>query len=302
MADYLAFSDIYGAVERAVKHYQSSMQTLVKEMVNMVYYEVMGIEDLYPFYWMMDFDDSLASVAPSSVSAVSKANPGVITTSADHGLAVGDLVTLHNLGGMTELNDRIYQVATVPASNTFTVGVNTSGYTTYTSGGTVHHRGLTLQTSGKNVQRIMWASWHDEGEPMSPITPPEIEEDTRYHWTDNTQRPERFYHGKSVSATGTETNQIIWHPGADAAYKLRYWFEKRFSKLVNDSDVPLLPPQFHYGLSAGAIARLSEYEVQVESQVIWPKIYAETIENLKQYNRKYWKEQEDMQWKPPYLL
>jgi hypothetical protein len=209
---------------------------------------------------------------------------------------------MHNLGGMTELNDRIYQVATVPNTTTFTVGVNTSGYTTYTSAGTVHHRGLTLNTSGKNVQRVPWASWHDE-DIMTPITPPEIEKEaSRYHWTVSTQRPERFYHGKSFTSAGVETNQIIWHPGADAAYRLRYWFEKRATKLVNDTDVPLMPPQFHYGLVAGTIARLAEAEVQVENQIIWPGIYKGTLEKLRQFNNKYWKEQENMDVKAPYLL
>jgi hypothetical protein len=302
MADYLLFSEIYGAVERGIKHYDSSMTAMVKEMVNMTYFEIMGVDELYPFYWMVDLDDTLASVAPADVSGVTKANPGVITTSAAHGLSVNDLVTMHNLGGMTELNDRIYTVASVPLSTTFTTSVDTSGYTTYTSGGTVHHRGKTLATSGKDVQRLLWVSWHDE-DIMTPITPEEIEKEaSRYHWTSVTQRPERYRHVKSFAAAGTETNQIIWYPGADAAYDLRYWLEKRPAKLAADANVPLLPPQFHYGIVAGTIMRLAEAEVQVENQIIWPGIYKQTIESLKEFNRKYWKQQENMDAKPPYLL
>jgi hypothetical protein len=301
MADFLDFSGIYEAVERAVKQYQSSMQTMVKEMVNMTYFELMSVEDLYPFFWLFDLDDSLACVAPAAITGITVANPGVITTEDDHGLVVGDLITMHNIVGMTELNDRIYQVATVPSATTLTVGVNTSTYTAYDSIGTVHHRGLTLATAGKNVGQLRYCSWHDEG-PMVPITPEETEKDNRYHWTDVTQRPERFYHGKSYSGTGVETNQIIWHPGADAAYDLRYWFSKRPAKLVNDTDVPLMPPQFHYGIIAGTTARLDDGGVSVETPSIWPTIYSETIENLKQFNRKYWKAQENLKAEPPYLL
>jgi hypothetical protein len=274
---------------------------MVKEMVNMTYFELMSVEDLYPLFWLFDLDDSLAAVAPSSISAVSSANPGVFETEDDHGLSVGDLVTIHNLGGMVQMNDRIAQIATVPSDTTFTLGINTSTYTAYTSGGTVHHRGLTLATAGKNVGQLRYCSWHDQ-DIMTPITPEETEKHNEYHWTENTQRPERFYHGKSYSGTGVETNQIIWHPGADAAYDLRYWFSKRPAKLVNDTDVPLMPPQFHYGLAAGTIARLDDGGVSVETPSIWPTIYSETIENLKQFNRKYWKAQENLAAEPPYLL
>lgn len=302
MADYLAFSEIYGAVERAVKQYQSSMQAMVKEMVNMAYFEIMGIDELWPLYWMVDLDDTLASVAPATITGISKAASGVITTDAAHGLAVSDLVTMHDIAGMTEMNDRIFQVATVPTTTTFTVGVNTAGYTTWSSGGVVNHRGLTLATSGKNVQRLLWVSWQNE-DVMTPITPQEIEDNpSRYHWVNVTQRPERYYHGKGFDGTGTENNQIIWHPGADAAYQLRYWLEKRAAKLVNDTDVPLLPPQFHYGVVAATVARLAEYNVQVENAVIWPKIYEETIQSLKAFNRRYWEQQENWQAEKPYLL
>jgi hypothetical protein len=284
---------------------------MVKEMINMTYFEIQGIDDLYPFFWLFDMDDSLACVGPSGITGISRANPGVFDTeigdvpeTGAHGLKVTDLITMHNIGSMTELNDRIYMVSTVPSPLTFTVGVNTSTYTAYDtdkSRGVVHHRGLTLATPGKNVGQLRYCSWHDE-DIMVPITPEETEKHNEYHWTDNTQRPERFYHGKGYSGTGTETNQIIWHPGADAAYKLRYWFSKRAAKLVNDTDVPLMPPQFHYGIVAGTTARLDDGGVSVETPSIWPTIYSESIENLKQFNRKYWKAQENLQAEPPYLL
>jgi hypothetical protein len=75
-----------------------------------------------------------------SVSAITKANPGVFT-SASHGLTNGDEVYLTNTaGGMTELAVRNYLVAN-STTNTFTltdlfgVAINTTGFTTYTGSG-----------------------------------------------------------------------------------------------------------------------------------------------------------------------
>ncbi len=75
-----------------------------------------------------------------AVSAITKANPGVFT-STSHGLTNGDEVYLTNTGGgMTELVVRNYLVANSTA-NTFTltdlfgVAINTTGFTTYTGSG-----------------------------------------------------------------------------------------------------------------------------------------------------------------------
>jgi hypothetical protein len=70
------------------------------------------------------------------ISGVTKANPGVITTREPHELATGDTVTVSNVGGMTELNGNTYTV-TVITSTTFSIGVSTTGYTTYLNLGEV---------------------------------------------------------------------------------------------------------------------------------------------------------------------
>lgn len=76
-----------------------------------------------------------------TVSAITKANPGVLTSNS-HGLSNGDEVYLSNTSPMTELKARNYLVANV-TTNTFTltdlfgVAINTTGFTTYTSGVTV---------------------------------------------------------------------------------------------------------------------------------------------------------------------
>lgn len=78
-----------------------------------------------------------------NITAVTQATPGVVTTSAAHGLAIGDEISIKDVKGMTPLNGNYYTVKTVPSTTTFglsdSVGTNldTSGYTAYASAGTV---------------------------------------------------------------------------------------------------------------------------------------------------------------------
>lgn len=302
MADFLTYANIIAELERALKHFQGAKEDLIKSTINQVYLnEIMVADILYPLYWLVDFDDSQLSVAPSELSAITKANPGVFTTDAAHGLSVGHLISLHNIVGMTELNNQLRRVVTVPTTTTFTIGVNTTDYTTYSSGGDVIHKGVTLNTSGKNVQRILSASWNYEAS-MREADYKEIEKNITLHHHDQTSRPQIWYHGKGYSSAGAETNQLQWFPGTDDAYRLRYWFEQRVSPLSSDADVPILPPQFHHMIIAGVITRLAENNVQVENAVIWPGIYKRQLNAFIQFNRRYWKRKEEAPKSVPYLI
>ena len=80
-----------------------------------------------------------------TIAAITQADPGVITTSEAHGLETGDEIYPQNVGGMTEINETWYTVTKGSATTInitpigSTVTVDTSGYTTYTSGGTLTH-------------------------------------------------------------------------------------------------------------------------------------------------------------------
>ena len=91
---------------------------------------------------MRVFRNDLQVLASSakSITGITKANPGVLTSSS-HGFSNGDEVFVDSIGGMTELNGRNYRVANA-TTNTFTLtdlfgnAMNTTSFTTYTSGGT----------------------------------------------------------------------------------------------------------------------------------------------------------------------
>ena len=78
-----------------------------------------------------------AGVAAVAVTAVTEANPGAVTTGTAHGLVTGDRVRFAGVVGMVELNANTVFAVTKVNTTSFTIGVDTTGFTTYTSGGTV---------------------------------------------------------------------------------------------------------------------------------------------------------------------
>lgn len=67
------------------------------------------------------------------ITGATRANPCVIT-SPDHGLRTGQLVYITDVVGMTQLNALSYTVTYIDG-NTFSIGVDSSAYTTYILGG-----------------------------------------------------------------------------------------------------------------------------------------------------------------------
>ena len=81
---------------------------------------------------------SQAVETAKAISAITKANPGVLTSNS-HGYSDGDEVYLTNTSAMSELKARNYLIAN-STTNTFTltdlfgVAINTTSFTTYSSG------------------------------------------------------------------------------------------------------------------------------------------------------------------------
>jgi len=80
-------------------------------------------------------DGGLLTEATKSITAATQANPVVVTAST-HGYSNGDRVFIKDVAGMVELNNREFTVAN-KTTNTFELsGINGTGFTAYTSGGT----------------------------------------------------------------------------------------------------------------------------------------------------------------------
>jgi hypothetical protein len=94
-----------------------------------------------------------------NITAITKADPAVITTSVAHGFKNGDKIKFLSIGGMTQLNGLVKYVGGV-TTNSFEIyedagltnGTDTSGFTTYTSGGTASTIfDLVLGTDGTEI-------------------------------------------------------------------------------------------------------------------------------------------------------
>lgn len=83
-----------------------------------------------------------ATAATKPITGVTAANPPVVTATA-HGYTNGQLVFIDSVGGMTQLNKRLFVVAS-QTTNTFELkGIDGTGYTAYTSGGTAALKTMT---------------------------------------------------------------------------------------------------------------------------------------------------------------
>lgn len=75
-----------------------------------------------------------ATGSVKTITAITKANPGVFTSSA-HGFTNGQVIGISGVVGMVEVNGK-YGVVVASTTNTFSIaGLDTTNATTYTSGG-----------------------------------------------------------------------------------------------------------------------------------------------------------------------
>ena len=89
---------------------------------------------------------------PGFITGASKSDPCVITSPA-HGLYTGQMVTIRGVMGMTQLNTSAYYRITVVNVNQFSIDIDSTDFTTYTSGGR-----WILLSAGMSVQIFLNSS------------------------------------------------------------------------------------------------------------------------------------------------
>jgi hypothetical protein len=101
----------------------------------------------------------LETKVATNIAGITEANPAVVTTTTNHKLQTGDRVYIAGVVGMTEANDRYYTVKKVSDTTYSLNGVNSSAYTTWSSGGTstglydIYHIDTWGGSSSNNVVR-----------------------------------------------------------------------------------------------------------------------------------------------------
>ncbi|MGD8305145.1 MAG: ubiquitin-activating E1 FCCH domain-containing protein [Ignavibacteria bacterium] len=74
------------------------------------------------------------TLEPFNISNATQANPVQITAN-DHRLATGDTIRIQNVSGMVELNNNVYTVTVINASNFTLDAIDGTAFTAYESGG-----------------------------------------------------------------------------------------------------------------------------------------------------------------------
>lgn len=90
------------------------------------------------------FDVNALVGSVMSVSGITNANPGVVTTSLNHGLTTGQTATI---AGSTNTAFNGTYTITVLSQTTFSIGVDTSTFGTYTGGGVVTPNGRNMRVT-----------------------------------------------------------------------------------------------------------------------------------------------------------
>lgn len=93
-----------------------------------------GVADLNGLMWEISIGATCIA-AGKSITGATQANPCVITIVA-HGYSTGDMVMIAGVVGMTELNSKLYKITVIDADTFSLDGIDSTGYTAYTSGGT----------------------------------------------------------------------------------------------------------------------------------------------------------------------
>jgi hypothetical protein len=90
----------------------------------------------------LTFNDANAYVTAQTITAITAANPAVVTVStggSTNPFAVGNTIAFTSAGGMTQINavyGQVTAIGGVTTAWTITTNINASAFTAYTSGGT----------------------------------------------------------------------------------------------------------------------------------------------------------------------
>lgn len=151
------------------------------------------------------------------ITGVTQASPGVVT-STSHGYVSGDAIIIEEIVGMTELNNRVYEVVLINA-NTFSlktlagVAVDTTGYSAYSSAGFASAQSL-LPSNCTFYESRLWASgmagapgkFLGSRSPLSSTGAPRYDD-----YTSGTDAD----HAISFTIADDEVNDILWMVGTD---------------------------------------------------------------------------------------
>lgn len=121
---------IYGSLSFA--------RNITKPVVGTVLIAIQAIADTR---WTLGTNNGIVTFSADitkSINAITQAAQGKITFTAAHTLSVGSTFHVSGVSGMTQINTKRVTVLALDSSTQVTTNLNTSAYSAYTSGGTIH--------------------------------------------------------------------------------------------------------------------------------------------------------------------
>lgn len=94
-----------------------------------------GVADLNGNMWEISIGLTCRAVG-KTITAATQANPCQLTVTG-HGALTGGIVEVTGVGGMTQLNNKVYTVTVIDADTVTLDGVDSTGFAAYTSGGSL---------------------------------------------------------------------------------------------------------------------------------------------------------------------
>ncbi len=96
-----------------------------------------GVADLNGNMWEIN-PGLTCTVTTKTITGATQANPCLLTV-VGHGATTGALLRVALVVGMTQINDKIYTLTVIDADHVSLDGVDSTGFTAYTSGGSAYY-------------------------------------------------------------------------------------------------------------------------------------------------------------------
>lgn len=138
-------------VKRYSQGAQITNKPVLKPVADTTRIGIDGVElgsDTSPIGWSVNTTTGIVTFdnLASNITAISQAANAQVTTAASHGLSVGHTVYISGVIGMVEINDARYTVVSVINTTNFTLNVDSTTFTAYTSDGTTNTLPQTAET------------------------------------------------------------------------------------------------------------------------------------------------------------
>lgn len=259
------------------------LDTIIEDAIVTSSREISDIGKDIPLAWNKEVYDELFTRYYAEISAITAADPGVITAdsvdpdlTSDHGFQTADIIYLDGVNGsnsLHRLNQRLFRAVRASAT-TITLktldgqtAIDTSDYEAYDSGGKIYHAGFviaasTLEPSSGTDYKWAVKRFFDvnvDGYPCDPIS---HEQAVKEQINRPGSRPKRWrYQQYGYGAFTTVEHMILWYPYPSQRFNIKIHIEKDYPDIATFTSAiyPPHPNFIHDFIWRRALAKLAAH-------------------------------------------